>query len=465
MKFQNNSNKLITMILVLVLVVSVVTGCSEKKETTGTSITVAGWPIQESEPDRYEMYENYKSEFLSQNPGLNMETDEWTFDLKSYLVKAVGKDLPTVFLTAPTELATLAESGYIKDLTPYLEKYGYLEKYDEAYKRLYTIDDKAYAIVDPSTVYKMGMVYSNKLFKEAGLVGENGLPQYPQTWDEVTEAAVKIKEKTGKPGYVLATNSRHGGWHFMNIAWSYGAEFMENVDGKWKATFNSPECAKALQWIKDMKWKYDVLQENELVSLVEIRKLVGTDEGAMGISASEHMFSAPKQFGTDPKGISMSRMPAGPKGRTAQTSASIWVVNADATDEEIEAVFKWFNFIGMGTEISDEIKAVWDEEYKVKAIDQIVGVPPTSIWKDEALYNERYSIMQKYSNVDIKNFEDYVSNEGIEYRFEPEKCVQQLYDVLDAAIQRVLTDKNADVNEVLAEAEKNFQVNFLDKAE
>ena len=40
---------------------------------------------------------------------------------------------------------------------------------------------------------------------------------------------------------------------------------------------------------------------------------------------------------------------------------------------------------------------------------------------------------------------------------------QQLYDVLDAAIQRVLNDKNADVMETLKEAENNFQKNFLDK--
>ena len=27
----------------------------------------------------------------------------------------------------------------------------------------------------------------------------------------------------------------------------------QDADGKWKATFNSEECAKALQWVKDLK--------------------------------------------------------------------------------------------------------------------------------------------------------------------------------------------------------------------
>ena len=40
-------------------------------------------------------------------------------------------------------------------------------------------------------------------------------------------------------------------------------------DGKWKATFNSPEAANALQYIKDLKWKYDVLPTNTLVNGVD----------------------------------------------------------------------------------------------------------------------------------------------------------------------------------------------------
>ena len=458
--------KIVSLILSLTLIIGVFAGCGKKSDDGKTHITVASWPIQETQEAKYEMYEGYKAKFLEQNPDVVMETDEWQFDLKSYLVKAAGKDLPTVFSAVPTELATLANSGYIKDITPYLEKYGYLDKYNEDYSRLYTIDGKAYALVDPSSVYKMGMVYSNKLFKEAGLVDEKGLPIYPQTWDEVTETAIKIKEATGKPGYVLATNGRHGGWHFLNIAWGFGTTFMEqDANGKWKASFNSPECAAALQWVKDMKWKHDVLQDNLLTNLVEIRKLVGTDEGAMGISASDHMLAARKNYGTDPKGISMSRMPAGPAARASQLSGNIWCFNADATDEEIEAVFKWFDMIGMGTEVNEDTKAAWEADYKAKAVDQIVGIPITSIWKDEELYNERSNIMMKYSNVNQENFVDYTSNEGIEYRFEPEKCVQELYDVLDAAIQKVLTDKNADVNAVLEEAAHNFQVNFLDKVE
>ncbi len=35
------------------------------------------------------------------------------------------------------------------------------------------------------------------------------------------ETAKVIREKTGKAGYALPTINNQGGWHFMNIAWSW----------------------------------------------------------------------------------------------------------------------------------------------------------------------------------------------------------------------------------------------------
>ena len=58
-------------------------------------------------------------------------------------------------------------------------------------------------------------------------------------------------------------------------------------DGKWKATFNSPEAAAALQYIKDLKWKYDVLPTNTLIDGEEYSKLFATGNAAMQIAAGD----------------------------------------------------------------------------------------------------------------------------------------------------------------------------------
>ena len=91
------------------------------------------------------------------------------------------------------------------------------------------------------------------LFEQAGLI-ENGKPKVPNTWQELAETAKVIREKTGKAGYALPTINNQGGWHFINIAWSYGVEFMKQEnDGSYTATFDSQEMRDVLQYMYDLK--------------------------------------------------------------------------------------------------------------------------------------------------------------------------------------------------------------------
>ena len=71
--------------------------------------------------------------------------------------------------------------------------------------------------------------------------------------------------------------------------------------------------------------------------------------------------------------------------------------------------------------------------------------------------------MEPFRTVENKFFDDYVTGEGVEYMFEPERCVQQLYTALDNAIQTVLMDKDADCETVLKKTQEDFQANYLDK--
>ena len=99
-----------------------------------------------------------------------------------------------------------------------------------------------------------------EVFADAGLVDEDGIPLYPKTWEELAEVAQTIKDETGSAGLCLLAQDNAGGWHFSNIAWCFGAELEEqDADGKWMANLNSPEAVAAMQYVKDLKWKYDVL--------------------------------------------------------------------------------------------------------------------------------------------------------------------------------------------------------------
>ena len=91
------------------------------------------------------------------------------------------------------------------------------------------------------------VLYINKdLLKEAGL-DENG----PATWQEVSEFAKAIKEKTGKYGFYMQEPADF--WAQQGLIESNGASMLTTgADGKKQATFASEEGIEAMQLYADM---------------------------------------------------------------------------------------------------------------------------------------------------------------------------------------------------------------------
>ena len=83
--------KVLSLILVLLLAMTAFVGCTGKKSDGKVSITIAAWPSKETNPAKYELYQGYLEEYKKLYPNVEVKTDEWTFDLKNYLVKAAAK--------------------------------------------------------------------------------------------------------------------------------------------------------------------------------------------------------------------------------------------------------------------------------------------------------------------------------------------------------------------------------------
>lgn len=106
---------------------------------------------------------------------------------------------------------------------------SYLEMLSDENGRIYGL---------PRDGYVLGMHINVALFREAGLVDEEGLPIYPKTLQEVAEYGQIIREKTGKAGLVFPASETYGGWLFTNIAWNFGcvgenALEYQDEDGRW----------------------------------------------------------------------------------------------------------------------------------------------------------------------------------------------------------------------------------------
>ena len=55
-----------------------------------------------------------------------------------------------------------------------------------------------------------------------------------------------------------------------------------------------------------------------------------------------------------------------------------------------------------------------------------------------------------------------ISFDGVELTAEEPACCQQLYSILDGIVQKVITDKDVNIDAIIEEAVKDFQTNHLD---
>jgi hypothetical protein len=98
-------------------------------------------------------------------------------------------------------------------------------------------------------------------------------------------------------------------------------------------------------------------------------------------------------------------------------------------------------------------------DFQRKAADKVpVGLPQPNLYTGAA--EEKYlAAAKQYGNVPTDNYKAFTeSTEKIPLKVEP-PAAQQIYAVLDTAMQGVLTDRNANVDKLLADAEK--QVNQI----
>lgn len=457
--------KIICFIMAAMMALSA-TGCQKPADSDKqVTLTVGTWPDKDSNPAKYEKYEKAKAVFEEENPNIKVEEDTYGFAVDTFLPKAAGGQLPTCFYVPITEKDKISRAGYVADVTEYMEKYGYDENLSDDVKEFLKTDGKYYVV--PYTMYEFGIVINKDLFKKAGLVDSEGYVMIPDTYEQLAEYAKIIKEKTGKAGFAMPTMKNAGGWVFTNIAWSFGTEFMKEENGKWTATFNTKEAVDALQWVKDLKWKYDALSENIFIDNGERIQMVANGEAAMTIyEPSGALLTLGTAYKMDRNNIAYAKMPKGPAGRYALVGGSMQAIDANSTPEEIDAAFKWFDKVGMSFNIDQTGIDALDAEWAKKAEDgvAVLSKQPISLYKSGNAYEETNKILEKYCNVDMKNFENYFDNSDVIMKHEEPMNCQELYTLLDSCIQEVLTNKDSDIQSILDVAVNDFQNNYLNNA-
>ena len=94
---------------------------------------------------------------------------------------------------------------------------------------------------------------------------------------------------------------------------------------------------------------------------------------------------------------------------------------------------------------------------------RIVGYVEDSVFKSENYYNMRAKLSSENSNIDYNCIKSLKEDDDVIYRMELEYYPQELYRILDTAIQTVISNENADCAELIAEASQKYETEYLQK--
>jgi len=164
-------------------------------------------------------------------------------------------------------LPEMVESGWLLDLTPYVQKWDDWSQFYPSMQELGTYNGKVYAIwveTAPQVVY-----YRKDLFKAAGLP----VPWQPKNWDDIIEAARTIKERLPEVDVPLyAINP-------VLAAIGAGEKIYDPEDGKF--IVKSERLLEVFKFFYDASIKYSVTPPAVKLEKWDTRKLFQDGELAI----------------------------------------------------------------------------------------------------------------------------------------------------------------------------------------
>lgn len=463
--------KKLILFITCVLAICALTSCSCKKKNSKIELRIGFWP-ENTETKDIAMYEAWKEAFEKDNPEYVIIGDHYTYDTSTVGSKYLTGTLPTVFETWFTEPLKLVKNKYIRSITKQLDSLGWTSFMDTDMKDTLTFNNEIYGI--PRDGYGLGLVINLKTFVENGLLEEDkngnailydelGTPLYPTTFEEIYEASVVIADNTETKGILICSANKNGGWQFSNIAWNYGAE-LEIIDssGRVKANLDCDGAIKALEWIKKMKQE-DLLLQSPSVTYDQWYNAID-EKVAMAIVGSDVLQLAQTQGSVDMSNLAFVPMPTGDGiNKYSLYGGTPYVFSSDATDEQVEGVLKFFEYIGRSpiiTDISKQAMVSGNETAKLKNQPIMPKIKP---WTNLEYVTYSKEMEDKYVTVDMYYYQEFFDTIKSNKHAEVPYAAQEMYEYLDTAISSVLLNPDtANVKTLLQTASSKLQT-YLDK--
>ncbi|WP_425955470.1 ABC transporter substrate-binding protein [Xylanimonas sp. McL0601] len=436
------------------------TACSSGGSNQGDSASSGGKTtlrvvslLPGSEQAAIDAFNQQVTEFEAANPNIDIVPEEYEWKATTFAAQLAGGTLPDVFEIPFTDAKTLIANGQLADMDKQFHTLAYADKFNPAILEAGTGEDgKVYAI-PAKNVYGIGLHYNRKLFESAGLDPDKP----PTTWDQVAEDAKKIADANpGVAGYMQMSQNNTGGWQLTVQTYARGGRVQEiGSDGKATSTLDNPATVEALQWLKKMRWQDNSLGSNYLLDWGTMNEAFAAGQVAMYTSGSDVYTSMVQSNGLDPATYGLAALPLEGDHAGVLTGGTLAAVPANASEAAKDAAIKWIDFF-YTAKLVDKDRAVADAKTLV-ANNQPVGTPVLPMFSKEQ-YEQNQEWIKDYVNVPLDHMTSYTDSMfDLPLVGEPSRRTQEIYALMDPVVQAVLTDKNADVEKLLTDANTQAQ--------
>jgi ABC-type glycerol-3-phosphate transport system substrate-binding protein len=425
-----------------------------KSANSKVTITVDCPPLKtDNKGKSLEQWNNDVAAFEKANPNIvikSISVGAQCDNPADFTARLQGGTAADVFYGYMTDLNQVLDQDAAADITQYLTKDNVpsWDQIADLVKKPFVDNGKIYGL--GYGAYSMGLVYNKTLFKQAGLPDKA-----PTTWAEVaTDAKAIAALGPDYVGYEEYSAGNTGGWHFTTQIYARGGA---DVDPTGKtATVNTPEGHDVLSTLHDMRWNDNSMGVKQLKQCADLLTDAGAGKVGMYLGAPDTITAIVTMFKGKYEDWAMGALP-GKDGAAKATlgGGSGYFFNKHDTPEQIAAGLKFVSFEkltpGMGA-----LNYAFQ-----KSIELPVGQPePIIFTSGSALDKQDLDLKKANTNLDLTAYSAYVEN-PVAVNGEPPHA-QEIYAVLDGAMSAVLTQKDANIDELLKKANDQIQ-SILDK--
>ena len=410
------------------------TAKSSEKGSDEEKVELTIWETSRNKDD---WYASMEKKFLEEHPNITLNKVVKEGDPGNEFYQAVASGTaPDLVNCSFTMMDSYITSGILEPLNQYTDEWDEWGNFTKEYVDMFTKDGKVYGV--PNQVAPMLFGYNKALFEEAGI------KEPPKTWDEAVEVAKKINDPDNQVAGYATLAAEWTEWFFQYYVWQAGGDLTkENEDGTAELTFTDPAVIKAAEYYQKLKSE-GVLQSDLTLKFSDLVTNFGLGKIGMMPFAGDWVSEAITK-GIDPDDIGLCLPPAGPSGKqTTAIGGDCWVINAKADQAKKDAAWEYIKYY-----TGKDYRASYYENLATK------GAPnPVIIPRDDMSITDFYEFPEEYKEV----LESAKSVGRLEFYGKAD-----FGSYVDRAVQKILTDSNADPETEFAEAQKLCEKEALEK--